>query len=708
MKEKIVKFLKLHPDRTFRKRDLFRELKLNPGQYADFRDALAGLEGEGRVLRFRGGRYGLSQRVNLVTGKVHLKTQGYGFLIRDDGGEDVFIPRRNLGGAFPEDRVQVALFARRQGQAPEGKVVQVMERTRMEFVGIYRKEGNFGLFFPDNIKCPDIFIPEGKSAGAETGQRVVVKVVDWGSSHRPLQGEVTEVLGEADDPALDFQVVIRHFAIPTTFPPDVLQEVDMMGDGLVEDPGAAGRLDLTDKVIFTIDPEDARDFDDAVSIERLGNGEIELGAHIADVGHYVLAGNVVDQEALKRGTSVYLVDGVVPMLPERLSNELCSLKPNEKRLTYSVIMKLNTEGDLLDYAIRKSVIRSRRRFTYEEVQKIIDAVKRGEGPSQGDPDREFYEAIRRMYQLSQTLLKKRVYRGSMDFDLPEVKITLDGNGRPTEIRHRERLESHRLIEEFMLLANRTVTEYIARKRRNERLPFVYRVHERPSDKKLEQFSAFVRAMGYTFNHKDPVTPMDFQQFLRKIKRTEEKVVIEEVALRSMMKAIYSPKNSGHFGLAFKHYTHFTSPIRRYPDLMVHRLLAQYENPVQPERKRAIGQSLKPICNHSTEMEIRAVEAERMSIKLKQIEYLKDHIGEVYKGIISGVVAFGIFVEITELLVEGLVHITDLKDDYYVFDEKRLTLVGRTFGNRYRLGDHVKVRVVRVDKNTRTVDFALSE
>jgi ribonuclease R len=458
------------------------------------------------------------------------------------------------------------------------------------------------------------------------------------------------------------------------------------------------RLDMRGMTVFTIDPEDAKDFDDAVSLEILPNGLYRLGVHIADVSYFVLENSTIDKEALSRGTSVYLTNGVIPMLPEKLSNELCSLKEGVDRLAYSVFMNITGSGVIREYECIKSIIHNKKRFTYEEAQKIID---KDAGP--------FAPTLRNMHKLSKILYAKRIKEGSIDFESTETIFRFDKEGKPSEIIKKIRLDSHRLVEEFMLAANKTVAKHIARlKNLNQVLPFIYRIHEPPPPTKLNDFVALVEHLGYSLNIRNGITPTAIQKLLEDVRDTEEENIINEVAIRSMSKALYSEKNSGHFGLGFKYYTHFTSPIRRYPDLVVHRLLNEYEKPITKSRRTQLAGILPGVCEKSSETERTAMEAERSSVKVMQVEYMKRHVGDEFNAIITGVTAFGLFVEITDYLVEGLIHVRDLEDDYYTFNEKQLSLLGKKSKKRYRLGDKVKVQVIRVNPERRQIDFILSK
>ncbi|MFQ5639137.1 MAG: ribonuclease R [bacterium] len=703
MKNKYAKELERifsqNPHRTFKAKELARKLAIKKVEYTKFRDALKQLAAQNKIAKYKRNHYGLMKTAPVVTGELHVKTQGYGFLITEEGKDDVFISQKNMGVALNKDVVRVQLFARTKGASPEGRVIEVVERARQNIVGTYRKNRRYGFVIPDDIKMNrDLYINAGDDLKAKSGQKVVVKLEYWEDERLSPEGRIVEVLGFPDEPGVDVISVVKAFDLPTTFPAKIEKAAELIPDDIPEKE-IKRRLDLRNEICFTIDPEDAKDFDDAVSIKRLENGNSELGVHIADVSYYVQENSAIDKEAIKRGTSVYLVDRVVPMLPEKLSNQICSLRPKEDRLTLSCLMEVSPHGRVVNYKIVESVINSVHRFTYQEAQEAISGQKNTS---------PFQDEIRAMYQLSRILIKRRGQLGSLDFDLPEAKVELDELGFPVSIIKRVRMDSHRLVEEFMLLANQTVTEHVALNLSVDKRvpPFIYRVHEPPDSEKMADFKKFVKALGYPIDPNKRVTGKLLGQFLETIRGKPEENMIENVMLRSLMKAKYSVENAGHFGLAFKHYTHFTSPIRRYPDLAVHRLLKQYQNQFDFEQAVKIKTRLETISRIASEREVVALEAERESIKMKQVEFMQRHLGDVFDGIISGVVAFGIFVEIVDILVEGLVHISDLDDDYYNHDEKNYQLIGEHTQKIYRLGDRVKVRVVRVDIDERIVDFVL--
>ncbi len=698
----VMALLAAEPTRTFKPKDLARKLQVPQSMYPKFRDMLKDLAAEGRVAKYPHNQFGSIRQARSVVGELHVKTQGYGFCLTAEGEDDIFVSQKNMGTALHKDIVRVQLFARPKGRSPEGRVVEVVKRSRKNIVGIYRRTRRFGFVVPDDLKVMrDIYIADGDRLGAEPGQKVVVEIISWEDEHLNPEGRIIEVLGYPDEPGVDVVSVAKEFDLPTRFPVKVEKAASKI-PATIPLGEIARRLDLRDQVVFTIDPEDAQDFDDAVSIRRLDNGNFELGVHIADVSYYVPEGSVIDEEALRRGTSVYLVDRVVPMLPERLSNDLCSLRPNEDRLTVSCIMEVDHQGEVVRYDIRESLIHSKRRFTYEEVEEILADPKSSDS---------FAHVLRLMLKLSRILRRRREKVGSLDFDTQEVRIKLDEQGYPVDIIAKKRLESMRLVEEFMLLANQTVARHIdfGLDVDGRKPPFIYRIHERPDEKKMAEFQNFVRALGRPLPSKSKrLTTKTLSRYLHSLEGVPEQILVEKVMLRSMMKAKYSVKNEGHFGLAFRHYTHFTSPIRRYPDLVVHRLLKRYQNAFEPAEITALRGRLSTVAEHCSDREVVAQEAERESVKLKTVEFMERHLGDTFEGIISGVVPFGIFVEIPRYQAEGLIHISDIDDDYYVHDEQNWSLIGQSTGKVYRLGDHIRVRVVRVDRDERVIDFQLVE
>ncbi len=699
-KNKIVELLKKSPGTVLSRKDISHALNVHKQDYNLFQSALQTLVKEGKIVHVKKHQYTLKQVMQRYVGELRTTRAGFGFVYIEDEDFEVFVAQPNLNTAFDRDIVEVQLYAASRGRRLEGFVRRVVRRFREFIVGTYHQNPYYSFVVPDDPKIyRDIIVPPDRALNAKDGQKVIVKFERWERNEHNPEGTIVEILGDQDTPGLDIVSIAYSFNLPIRFPEAVESEAQQ-APAQITKADLQGRLDLREKICFTIDPHDAKDFDDAVSLTVLENGNFELGVHIADVSHYVKPDTRLDKEAFKRGTSVYLVDRVVPMLPERLSNELCSLRPNEDRLTFSCIMEINRKGEVVHYQISPSIINSKRRFTYEQVQDILD----------GKIEDRFAPILKQMDELREILMNKRFAEGGIDFETPEVKFILDEKGKPTEIVPVKRLNSHRLVEEFMLIANKTVAQHIKRISPNKQapLPFIYRVHEKPDEEKMNRFFNFLSAMRVPFKPVKRVTSRYLQNLLTSIKGTKEEVIIEEVALRSMMKAVYSEQNIGHFGLGFKDYTHFTSPIRRYPDLVVHRLLRQYAQNGKPPKIKGLKKALHKIASQATKMERLAMEAERESIKLKQLEYIEKYIGQEFEGLVSGVQAFGVFVELKHIFVEGIIPVESLTDDFYIYDEPTFSLIGRDTETTIRLGDEVRVRVEEVDFERRRARFSLLE
>jgi len=696
--EKILEFVSREAYRPLKLRELAKAMRIPEEEYGGFRRMVRSMLRNGMLVKIKRGRLGLPGKLNLVVGNLVSAKNGYGFVVPEDKSEDVYIRAEDVGTALHGDRVVVRLYGRRRGPTREGTIIKILKRARTDLVGTYRQGKFFNFVEPDDRRIQrDIYIAPDNSKGTQDGQKVLVSLEEWIDPHLGPEGKIVEVLGYPDDPGMDILTLIKDHALPLGFPQEVEKEVEELPQRIGKKEWEK-RVDFREKNCFTIDPTDAKDHDDAVSLERKANGNYLLGVHIADVSYYVKENSALDREALKRGNSIYLVDRVIPMLPEKLSNDLCSLKPNRNRSTLSCFLELDPEGELVEYQIVESLIRSKARLDYNEVQRFFDTGK-SSGRLKGLED-----DLLEMKKLSQKLLEKRIARGSLDFDLPEAKVILGKDGRIQEIFEVARLESHRLIEEFMLLANRTVARHVSRLS----MPFLYRVHEEPDREKMEAFSDFVATLGYSFKVSGKIRPKKIQRFLESVEGNPEEELINEVLLRSLKKACYQPENIGHFGLAFGHYTHFTSPIRRYPDLLVHRILKEIENGEYSfERQSQLLHRLPKVGEITSERERLADEVERESIKIKQIEYMGDKLGEEYEGLISGVVPFGFFVRLDNLLAEGLVRISSLEDDYYLFDERHHRWMGRHNKKVFKLGDRVKVLVTRVDKEEKEIDFVLA-
>ena len=694
---------------------------------------LADLMAEGRIECSKRGKYSKSE-IKKMTGTFTAHPKGFGFVSVEGETEDIFIPESQVNGAMHMDTVEITVSPVTTGRRREGTVVKVLERGMKQVVCTYEQSKTFGFAVPDNPKFgTDIFIPQERSKGAVSGHKVVVEVTSYGKKDRKPEGKVVEILGHINDPGVDILSLVRAYGLPVEFDEKVLKQVENVAKP-VSEADMAGRMDLRDWQMVTIDGEDAKDLDDAVSVTMDGDNYI-LGVHIADVSNYVQEHSALDVEALKRGTSVYLVDRVIPMLPHALSNGICSLNQGENRLALSCIMTINSKGEIIDHTIAETVICVDRRMSYTQVKNILEAYHAANSQDapveevdgrQDDADRETesvsdvnvrrqqeellgeYEALVsmfvRMEKLAGILRGKRMKRGSIDFDFPETKVILDEQGNPIDIRPYDRNVATKIIEDFMLAANETVaSDFYWRE-----LPFVYRTHENPDTEKIQKLSTFINNFGYTLHiGADEVHPKELQKLLQKIDGTKEEALISRLTLRSMKQARYTIDNTGHFGLAADCYCHFTSPIRRYPDLQIHRIIKEsLRGRLNEKRIDHYEHILPEVAKHSSEMERRADEAERETVKLKKVQYMEQHIGEEFEGVISGVTEWGFFVEL-ENTVEGLVRVTKLTDDFYQYYEDTYELVGEATNRRYKLGQKVLVRVEHCDRIMRTIDFALA-
>jgi len=682
-------------------RELIKVFCVPVDKKAKFKTRIRRMVDSGVLVKVRGGRYGLATKMNLVTGVLQGHGDGFGFVIPEKKGEgepvetDVFIGRRRFAGAMHGDTVVARVEGQKEGGKREGRIIRVLQRANKTLVGtIHRGENLLELVPSEERIIERIIIPAGSDKGAADGVMAEVEITKWPTKHSSATGRVIEILGDPDDPAVEAGMILKKYGLSAAFPRSVMAEARSLA-AAVDEADFIGRTDLRGRAIVTIDGETAKDFDDAVGIERIDGGGYRLFVSIADVSHYVREGSELDNEAKRRGTSVYFPDRCVPMLPESLSNGICSLRPDEVRLTMTAEMDFNAKGLVVGSRFYRSVIKSKRRLTYTQVKEALEDGKTG--PCEG-----VLEDLRLMRELAEKLTSERVAKGSIDFDLPEPQIIIDINGRVEDIVRSERNIAHRLIEEFMLAANRCVAEQFTR----GRLPFLYRVHDAPDEESVESFREFIAEFGLSLK-KDASGAPCFQDVLAAVEGRPEAKLITHMLLRSMKQAVYSERPAGHFGLGFRDYTHFTSPIRRYPDLIVHRLLKLHisHKYIKHEQERATA-FLPETAALSSARERKAMEAEREIVDLKKVQFMEDKVGEEYAGIVSGVTSFGCFIELEEFFVEGLVHVSSLRDDYYIYDEKKHLLRGERTKNTFRVGVAVKVRIDKVDLGRRRIDLTL--
>ena len=662
------------------------------------RDAIRDiLQAEARSGLFREvekGKYALKELKAFVVGRVDMTADGSAFIVSDDEFEDdIYIGPRKLRQALHGDRVKIHTYEKRRGKRKEGEVVEILERARTEFTGTITISPRFAFLIADDRKMlHDIFVPLADLNGAKDGEKVVVAITEWpGDSKNPV-GKVTYVLGKKGENDTEMNAILADFGFPLAFPDAVEQEATAFGAQISPDE-IDKRRDFRPITTFTIDPADAKDFDDALSFQQLPNGNYEIGIHIADVAYYVQPESALDKEAFDRGTSVYLVDRVIPMLPERLSNDLCSLRPNEDRLVFSAVFEMDNNANVIHEWFGRGVIHSDRRFSYEEAQEILE-----------QQTGNFSEELRTLNELAYLLRDRKFKHGAISFETREVKFHLDESGKPLGVYVKERKDAHKLIEDFMLLANKRVAEFIGKQEKGtNKKTFVYRVHDVPKEESITAFAQFAARFGYKINIKSGrETARSLNALMERVEGTKEQNVLTTLAIRSMAKAIYTTRKTSHYGLAFDYYTHFTSPIRRYPDVMVHRLLDHYLS----GGKSVNAEAYEKLCEHASQMEKRAADAERASVKYKQAEFLQDQVGEIYLGIISGVTEWGMYVEIEENKCEGMVRLRDITDDFYALDEKNYAIIGQRKKKRYQLGDEVQIRVKKVDLAKRQIDFTL--
>ena len=694
LKKVILSMMYEDPARSFN----YKQISSNLGiKDADSRQlvtiCLEELHDNGYVDKQGMGKFRLKTRGGYAVGIFDLQSKGYAYVRSEEVDTPVYIASRNMMHALSGDKVKVLLFARRKGHDLEGEIVEVIERAKTQFVGTVELTKNYAFLVPSGKATFDIFIPGDALNGALTGQKAIAEITEWPTNAKNPVGRIIEVLGDKGDHNTEMHAILAEYELPWKFPSNVERAAEKIPDEVPQSE-IKNRRDFRGTTTFTIDPADAKDFDDALSLQKLDNGNWEVGVHIADVSYYVRPGTILDEEAYSRATSVYLVDRVVPMLPEKLSNGVCSLRPNEDKLCFSAVFKMNEDGDVLGEWFGRTLINSDRRFSYEDAQEIIET---GQG--------ELSAEVLMLNSLAVKLRQRRFKEGSIAFDRVEIKFEIDEKGKPLSVYFKESKDAHKLIEEFMLLANKKVAEVIGKvKGKQPAKTFVYRIHDRPDIEKLENFNNFIHKFGLGIQLVTPrAIAASMNNLLENIKGKKEQNIVEMLAIRAMAKAAYSTRNIGHYGLAFEHYTHFTSPIRRYPDVMVHRLLERYLD----GGRSVDGVKYEEMCRHSSDMETRAANAERSSVKYKQVEFMQEHVGEIYKGVISGVTEFGLFVEL-ENKIEGMIPMREIGDDFYIFDENNYLIRGRHTGRIFQLGDEVMIKIWRTNLERKQLDFLLAE
>lgn len=702
-KERILAYMESEGYVPIKRRDMRAMLSVPQEDREKFENLINELIAEGRVFETKKGKLASPKDLQMATGTFIGHARGFGFVTPDAGGEDIFIPASETMGAMQKDRVLYKMLHKAEkGKKADGVIVRILERGQQRIVGTFEAGSKgYGFVVADDKKiAKDIFISRENTKGAVTGHKVVVEITDYGEDRRNPEGKVIEILGHVNDPGVDVLSVIRRYELAVEFPEEVYAEIEHLGTEVAE-ADKKGREDLRDLLTITIDGADAKDLDDAVSLKRLGNGNFELGVHIADVSHYVRENTALDKEAYARGTSVYLVDRVIPMLPHKLSNGICSLNPHVDRLALSCLMEVNGRGEVVSHRILESVINSDYRMTYTAVREILEDGT----PALLEQYVEILPMLEDMEELRQILGEKRRKRGSVNFDLPESKIILDENGKPIDIKPYEKSIATNMIEEFMLVCNETIAENSFW----QEMPFMYRSHQEPDEDKLEKMEQFLRGFGYYLRKKDgEIHPRELQKVLQKAEDTDEERIITRMVLRSMMQARYTAENGGHFGLAAKYYCHFTSPIRRYPDLEIHRMIKKMLHGELDEKASAYYRRKMPDwAKHCSKQERVAEDAERDTDALKKVEFMEDKVGQIYEGIISGVTNWGIYVELPNT-IEGMVALSQMDDDYYEFDEKKMLVFGKRTKKSYRLGDKVVVSVAKVDRMMGTIDFVFEE